>query len=86
MQEKIKFVFNYTRVTNRAESIAVGSLGEFAKFQRFFFSIGVSSQAVKSCFTYTPRISLLYDNIGEIIVSNILQSREGFSFSTKLDL
>ena len=34
-----------------------------------FRSIGVLSQALKSCFTYTPQISLLYDNIGEIIVS-----------------
>ena len=34
---------------------------------------------LKSCFTYTPQISLLYDIIGEIIASNILQAREGFN-------
>ena len=47
---------------------------------KWVFSIGVLSQALKSCFTYTPQISLLYDNqIGEIIASNILQAREGFN-------
>ena len=46
---------------------------------KWVFLIGVLSQALKSCFTYTPQLSLLYDNIGEIIVTNILQAREGFN-------
>ena len=54
-------------------------LGNLAKFQVVFFSIGLLSQALKSCFTNTPQISLLYDDIGEIIASNILQAREGFN-------
>ena len=41
--------------------------------------IGVLSHPLKLCFTYTPQISLFYDNIEEIITSNILQAREGFN-------
>ena len=55
-------------------------LGNACKISSRFFQLGYcTSQALKSCFTYTPQISLLYDNIGEIIVSNILQAREGFN-------
>ena len=36
MEEKIKFVFNYTRVTNRAESIVAGSLIISSSFNHEF--------------------------------------------------
>ena len=36
MQEKMKFVFNYTRVTNRAESIVVGRLIISSSFNHEF--------------------------------------------------
>ena len=36
MQEKTKFVFNYTRVTNWAESIVVGSFIIFYSFNHEF--------------------------------------------------
>ena len=36
MQEKIKFIFNYTRVTNRGESIVVGSLIISSSFNHEF--------------------------------------------------
>ena len=36
MEEKMKFVFNYTRVTNRAESIVAGSLIISSSFNHEF--------------------------------------------------
>ena len=55
-------------------------LGNACKMSSGFFQLGYCpNEALKSCFTYTPQISLLYDNIGEIIASNILQAWEGFN-------
>ena len=36
MEEKMKFAFNYTRVTNRAESIVAGSLVVSSSFNHEF--------------------------------------------------
>ena len=53
-------------------------LSNACKISRVFFNWGIVPSFKIMFYIYT-QISLLYDNIGEIIVSNILQAREGFN-------